>query len=154
MDNLYVTINSVDNTASRSVLGAGSIIAFAIGAAAVVACLAAIGWNIATGADPITIIKYTVTIVGIVVQMKGTIQAFKSAAKMLAGLEEIKTVSASLKETSTKLSAIGFFIGGVIAWALFAVQAALSDLSYQQMGILVAQTIGQTIVLVSCSSSG
>ena len=54
----------------------------------------------------------------------------------------------TFKSTSGKLAAAGAIVSGVITWAVFAVQAALMDLTYRQMGNLVALTIGQTIVLV------
>ncbi len=142
---LFVTINNVDNVATKGSLGAGSVIAISVAAAAVVACIAAAALS---EGDPMAIIGYVVQAIAIVVQLKGTLDAIKKAADVISGIEEIVTISKYMKSLSGKLSAAGYILGAVVTWAVFAVQAALSDLSYQDMGNLVAQTIGQTIVLV------
>jgi len=145
LNSLYVTLNNVQSSGAKMALGAGSIATFAIGAAAVVGCIAAAALS---GGDPLVIIGYAITAIGIIVTVKGTMDAIKKAANVLSGVSQATTVANTLKSTAGKVAIAGLIIGAVVTWAVFAVQASLSDLSYQQMGNLVAQTIGQTIVLV------
>ncbi len=140
----------------------GTAIVLVAGLLAIGACIAAA----ATADNALAAVGWAVSAIAMVLQVKGVIDGI---AKWVKAASAATTAAASVSgavsqaskltqmahflgktfsSTANKLALAGAIVSAVITWAVFAVQAGLMDLTYQQMGNLVARTIAQTIVLV------
>ncbi len=91
-----------------------------------------------------------------ILEIKGIIDAVKDIGKATGGAagattmlaKVAKFLSKSVENVGAVMPTIAAGTGVAVTWAVFAAQAALMDLTYREMGNLVALTIGQTIVMV------
>ena len=126
---------------------------FVAGLGAMAACVAAIA-----GSDsPVEAISWSLQAIGMILEVKGIIDAVNDIGKAASGGgaaatgligKVAKFLSKSVESVGAVMSTIAAGVGVAVTWAVFAAQAALMDLTYREMGNLVALTIGQTIVMV------
>ncbi len=160
-DSCINLVNLHVDTAQRGgrATSVGTALVALAGLAGMIAAVAAV----ATSENALEGASWALAAIGMVIEVKGVIDGIrewstataKTAGVVIGATRPVSKITKlgnflgkTFKSTSGKLAAAGAIVSGVITWAVFAVQAALMDLTYRQMGNLVAQTIGQTIVLV------
>ncbi len=141
---LVMQIKSLSSMKWKVALGGAAFALFAVGAAAITACIVAA----ALSKDAVKIIAYVARSMEMATYLVGAIKAIYEAVQMLKGLKEIKSLLSNMASASGIGNAIGYGIGVVITWAMFAWQAVALDPSWQEMGYMVAKAIASTIVLV------